>query len=454
MSTSPPSLAPLDVSGRVPYNATTLSPAHQFGTQYGVQSSIPTHTSFAHRIRSLFGFGSSERARERRVLVKLLFSLAVLFIQIVLTVVLTWYGVTHQGFHGGAVEYSVCRNLAVMNLVWLGPTVVSCYLSLWAYYRSRGQSLSMDDLLCPLDIVSLHVVAKNILPVATLMCVVVMLIFLVQRGHTCISSAPHITGLSLTLLCGTVAFAVANYTILSAPIPFIGEREPMGSVRSGLTQAEIDRIPLVIYIPPPPDDGLASPTTPSDDSHLHSPAGPRTRRKKRIRFIFFLPGRRSANDDLEQGATSADANAAWEANWQRTPYRFVRLLDNQARCAICLTDFEAPRRVDAPAPQDPASGETHEMTPARAGLAAGSVEYSVPTESPHPTDAAVIQRVESGQDDGPQPLRLLSCGHAFHKGCIDQWLGRRARCPCCNLCVELPLPLPTKRPSIWGWGRA
>ena len=186
----------------------------------------------------------------------------------------------------------------------------------------------------------------------------------------------------------------------------------MGSVRGGLTQAEIDRIPLVIYIPPPPDDGLASPISPSDDSNPTSPTSPRTRRRIRMRFIFFSV-RRSSNNDVEQGAAPADANAAWEANWQPTAYRFVRLLDNQARCAICLTDFEAPRRVD-PAPQDPASGETHEMTPARPRLAAVSVEYSVPTESPHPKDAAVIQRVESGQDDGPQPLRLLSCGHAFH----------------------------------------
>ncbi|KAH9900859.1 hypothetical protein C8Q73DRAFT_221408 [Cubamyces lactineus] len=418
-----------------------------FGTRYA------TRTDFIHRISAFFGFGSSERARERRVLVKLLLSFVVLFIQVVLTAVLTWYGITHQGAPGGAVEYSACHNLAILNLVWLGPTTISCYLSLWAYYRSRRQSLSTDDVLCPLDVVALHVLANNMLPVATLICVVVMLIFLVQRGHTCLSSAPHIAGLSLTLLCGTTAFAVANYTLLSVPIPFIGDREPMGSVRSGLTQTEIDLIPLVIYIPPPPDDGLASPISPSDDSHMHSPNSPRTSNKRRMRFIFFLSGRRSSNDDVERGAAPADVSAAWEANWQPTTYRFVRLLDNQARCAICLTDFEAPRRVDPPT-QDPAFGETHEMTPARAGLAAGSAEYSVPTESPHPRDAAVIQRVKSGQDDGPQPLRLLSCGHAFHKGCIDRWLGEHARCPCCNLRVELPPAWSTKRTSPWGRGRA
>ncbi|KAI0658834.1 hypothetical protein C8Q70DRAFT_164442 [Cubamyces menziesii] len=340
MSTSPPSLAPLDTSVGVTHVATILPPAHRFGTPHA------TRTGFAHRIRASFGFSSSERAR---VLAKLLLSFAVLFIQIALTIVLTWYGTTHQGPHDGAAEYSICHNLAIMNLVWLGPTAISCYLSLWAYYRSRGQSLRMDDVLCPFDVVSVHVLANKVLPVATLICVVVMLIFLVQRGRTCLSSAPHIAGLSLTLMCGTVIFAVANYTLLSTHIPFVGESESVGSVRGGLTQAEIDRIPLVIYIPPPPDDGLASPISPSDDTNPHSPTSPRTRRRIRMRFIFFSV-RRSSNNDVEQGAAPADANAAWEANWQPTAYRFVRLLDNQARCAICLTDFKAPRRVD-PAPR-------------------------------------------------------------------------------------------------------
>ena len=31
----------------------------------------------------------------------------------------------------------------------------------------------------------------------------------------------------------------------------------------------------------------------------------------------------------------------------------------------------------------------------------------------------------------------LSCGHAFHSKCIDTWLTRDYRCPCCREAVEL-----------------
>jgi len=42
--------------------------------------------------------------------------------------------------------------------------------------------------------------------------------------------------------------------------------------------------------------------------------------------------------------------------------------------------------------------------------------------------------------DGSQPLRLLFCGHVFHKTCVDPWLTDvSGRCPVCQRPVEFPV---------------
>ncbi|KAG8093923.1 hypothetical protein GUJ93_ZPchr0012g18991 [Zizania palustris] len=43
-------------------------------------------------------------------------------------------------------------------------------------------------------------------------------------------------------------------------------------------------------------------------------------------------------------------------------------------------------------------------------------------------------------DVGESVRRLPSCGHLFHAGCIDKWLGAHATCPLCRAAVpELPV---------------
>jgi len=50
--------------------------------------------------------------------------------------------------------------------------------------------------------------------------------------------------------------------------------------------------------------------------------------------------------------------------------------------------------------------------------------------------------------EGAQPLRLLACGHVFHKTCLDPWLvDVSGRCPVCQRPVELPEPGRKKKPS-------
>lgn len=47
-----------------------------------------------------------------------------------------------------------------------------------------------------------------------------------------------------------------------------------------------------------------------------------------------------------------------------------------------------------------------------------------------------------------QSVRVLACGHVFHRACVDPWLARTALCPYCNACVlPTPLPLPTAAKS-------
>lgn len=147
-----------------------------------------------------------------------------------------------------------------------------------------------------------------------------------------------------------------------------------------------------------------------------------------------------ASDLKQKGKTHGDSNSgdSWEDNWEKGDYPFVRLEDNRARCAICQTDFDEPRKV---------------------GANSGDHEKGEDTEAENTKDEAPRQqeglKLEDAEE-GPQPLRLLACGHAFHvsenstfcrslltctlfsqKICLDPWLtGVSGRCPTCQRPVE------------------
>ncbi|KAJ8618372.1 hypothetical protein MRB53_014558 [Persea americana] len=83
------------------------------------------------------------------------------------------------------------------------------------------------------------------------------------------------------------------------------------------------------------------------------------------------------------------------------------------------------RRSSAPPPP---------QTPANRGLKK-KILRSLPTESFHPSAAGrpadcPICLTEFGDGD---PIRVLpQCGHVFHVGCVDTWLGSHSSCPSCR----------------------
>ena len=211
-----------------------------------------------------------------------------------------------------------------------------------------------------------------------------------------------------------------------------------------LAKRDVDRIPLVLYIPPPPgDDTPASPISPLPRSVTHpvpSLRPPPPPPSKRRRFISFRPSlrRRDTKTDLEDperaGPLSPTDDEAddWERSWERGSYPFVRLPENRATCMICLTEFEAPRRVSAgaryPVPEVGGGLEMQPLSPSSAE-GGGPVE-ELRVESPREADARTIELADAGSSEAPQPLRLLSCGHAYH-------VSSALACPHCALLISI-----------------
>ena len=199
-----------------------------------------------------------------------------------------------------------------------------------------------------------------------------------------------------------------------------------------LSKKDVDRIPLVLYIPPPPTDTPASPISPLPRPVTHpipTPLRPPPPPPKRRRFISFRPSFRRRDTkldigdrDVEQGAEMMspldDEGDEWDRSWERGSYPFVRLPENRATCMICLSEFEAPRRVSEreratlPPSAMISAGSAFEMQP----LSSPALDVEeVQVESPRDdADARTIELADSGASDAPQPLRLLSCGHVYH----------------------------------------
>jgi len=200
----------------------------------------------------------------------------------------------------------------------------------------------------------------------------------------------------------------------------------------------VDKLPLVIYIPPPPDQPPKPVTLPSD-LHTYPPKSPTTRRF--LSWPFIRRTTSTGNTVKKSGSTKEKGRSIrpsmWEDNWVKGEYPFVQLDSHRASCAICLLDFQEPRRVnsgsagsddpktpvedqatDTPEIRQEGEGEREDditeqaATPATPATPATLATLATPTTPGSPTGDLALRLQDAGQ--GAQPLRLLKCGHVFH----------------------------------------
>jgi len=162
-----------------------------------------------------------------------------------------------------------------------------------------------------------------------------------------------------------------------------------------LSKAAVEKIPLVLYIPAP-EDQEASPIPKPPPAHTYPPTSPKLKLPKR-RF-FFLKKRKPGEPGSGKGKVHGDSSSgdSWENNWEKGEYPFVRLEGNRAACAICLMDFDEPKRVGGDSGEDRKRGDAE----------------AKPNQDEDSQHREELKLEDAGE--GPQPLRLLACGHVFH----------------------------------------
>ncbi|PIL36212.1 hypothetical protein GSI_01873 [Ganoderma sinense ZZ0214-1] len=322
--------------------------------------------------------------------------------------------------------------------------------------------------------------------------------------NTCRLSSPHLWWLTFAILC-TLYLMVLEIFLLGLLVFVLGPvlyimynilllclgRHPLQNPHyikpdiDKLPKSVVDQIPLVLYIPPPPGETTdtiphISAPAPAHAYPPKSPAPSSTAPKRR--FMFFRrkdakskktgagqlstadsKARADKDDKDEKGGENAveeeeDEDVPWDEMWEKSEYPFVRLEGNRAVCAICLMDFEEPKRIRGakgsgtkPGADAGANSESGPSSPPVGGARKGeSVGESVSTggEATQEIQVEAVTEEERdalgegrGEGEGPEPLRLLACGHVFHKTCLDPWLTDvSGRCPICQRPVEVPEP--------------
>jgi len=203
-------------------------------------------------------------------------------------------------------------------------------------------------------------------------------------------------------------------------------------------RAIVDKLPLVIYIPPPPNQPSKPVTLPSD-LHTYPPKSPATRR---FLLLPFRGGTTSTGKTVKSGSTKEKGGSkrpsTWEDNWVKGEYPFVQLDSHRASCAICLLDFQEPRRVSSGplGSESTKAAAENQATDAPGTRQEGEGEGDITEQATAPASPSgdgdlTLRLQDAGQ--GAQPLRLLKCGHVFHKTCVDPWLlDVSGRCPVCQ----------------------
>ncbi|EMD37914.1 hypothetical protein CERSUDRAFT_114564 [Gelatoporia subvermispora B] len=295
---------------------------------------------------------------------------------------------------------------------------------------------------------------------------------------TCRVAAPHLWWLTFGILCllylilleiflmglvffilGPVIYLLYNIVLLCLGRHPLQNPHYISPTIGGLPKSIVDQIPLVLYIPAPPEgtDNNKGPAKPQP-AHLYPPRPSKPAAPRRRRFIFLRSKKAAEDAPAEKGGASKTPlkkpeEMTWEDNWEQGDFPFVRLEENRAACAICLLDFEEPKKAPwaANVSDKEKAADVDGETVLQPALTANGPEHGRPDDSVvnaiqeiQVEDASGEERERLRLDDageGPQPLRLLKCGHVFHKTCLDPWLTDvSGRCPVCQQAVEIPQP--------------
>lgn len=209
-----------------------------------------------------------------------------------------------------------------------------------------------------------------------------------------------------------------------------------------LSKAAVEKIPLVFYIPAPEDQEPAPISKPTP-AHTYPPTSPKPKPPKR-RFFFLKKKKAGESGSKEKGKAQGNSGSGdnWEDNWEKGEYPFVRLEGNRAACAICLMDFDEPKRVGG----NSGKGKDED---AEAKGDVGEV----------PQNHEELRLEDAGE--GPQPLRLLTCGHVFHVSHSHSFstashfrptLSENLSGPLADRCVRTVSSLPKACRDTRSWG--
>ncbi|KAF8305958.1 hypothetical protein DL93DRAFT_2172321 [Clavulina sp. PMI_390] len=147
------------------------------------------------------------------------------------------------------------------------------------------------------------------------------------------------------------------------------------------------------------------------------------------------------SDEAEEDEEEEDEDEGeWEDRYEKSPLGlpFVRLENNRATCAICLMDFDEPPRRSVAKVDPPAATSSAGTSAKGKGKGKGKAADTKPSAAKKVEEEPALVLTGGSGDGEPEPLRLLGCGHVFHKSCLDPWLtGVSGRCPTCQRKVEV-----------------
>lgn len=354
----------------------------------------------------------------RRALVDVVVKLGFAAVQFIVILTVLALGAPRESpTKPGQNEWQACNKpLGAWSILWLLRTMAACVLFVRTYQGKR-QAVRFVP----------------VLPALTFVWFFSAQLLVFQSLNSCRFSAPHLWWLTLSIIC--LAYCILSMLILFAlfvlvVVPILLLARHISDFCIGLRQgfrpqtnnpatskspkSAVERIPLVLYIPAPPEEQgeIAVPAP----VHQAYPPGPRMPKPQQRRFWsvpFSCNGKDKpgsiADDGGESGKSGGGGSQTWEENWQPAKLPFVRLASNQATCAICLTDFEEPPRArGSRLPPPPVAGR-----PSLEEEVGGGDEIRMET-------GVLVENADGGEvrpreaRKRPQPLRLLGCGHVFH----------------------------------------